>query len=434
MTEFKAFGEFSTAQGIDAAAVRGFYEDHLFEVLLPFWLRESVDREAGGYFVAFTNAGDHLVSEDKFTWSIGRMVWMFAHLAELPRLRHRSPDRQDCLDLAALGADFLMEHCLLPNGNCAFLMDRWGRPKEPTTGAGYDISFYADCFVADGLARYAAASGRRDALLFAMRVYDSIRERYLRYDLRTEPYPIPEGWRAHAVEMIQLKVSQELARALDVFGDPRSNALREHANGFMDRTLGSFLQPDGLVREFIGIDGEARSDCALGRYVEPGHGIEDAWFMIHHARANDREEDIERVVDIVERSMSVGWDEEHGGLLRYLDCEGGKPRDPDAQDRSAMAEKLRNEWDVKLWWTHSEALYSSLLAWRLTGRPSLIEWYGRLHDYTFRTFPNPNRDVGEWIQIRDRQGRPANVRVALPVKDPFHVIRNMMLVIELLGR
>lgn len=54
--------------------------------------------------------------------------------------------------------------------------------------------------------------------------------------------------------------------------------------------------------------------------------------------------------------------------------------------------------------------------------------------YTFDTFPNPDTEVGEWIQIRDRQGRPQNKVVALPVKDPFHVMRALILIVDLLDQ
>jgi len=59
--------------------------------------------------------------------------------------------------------------------------------------------------------------------------------------------------------------------------------------------------------------------------------------------------------------------------------------------------------------------------------------YGQAHEYVFRTFPNPDKAIGEWIQIRDRQGRPVEKTVALPVKDPFHILRNVLLIIELLA-
>jgi N-acylglucosamine 2-epimerase len=97
-----------------------------------------------------------------------------------------------------------------------------------------------------------------------------------------------------------------------------------------------------------------------------------------------------------------------------------------------MVRKLKNDWDNKLWWPHSEALYSTLLSYSLTKDKGLAELYNEVHDYTFATFPNPDKQVGEWIQIRDRQGKPVTKVVALPVKDPFHIARSFMLIIELL--
>ena len=39
----------------------------------------------------------------------------------------------------------------------------------------------------------------------------------------------------------------------------------------------------------------------------------------------------------------------------------------------------------------------------------------------------------EWIQIRDRAGAPLDATVALPVKDPFHIARALLLLVELLA-
>ena len=69
-----------------------------------------------------------------------------------------------------------------------------------------------------------------------------------------------------------------------------------------------------------------------------------------------------------------------------------------------------------------------------TGDPELLSWFERIKDYTFSTFPNPDRSVGEWIQIRTREGDPQDKVVALPVKDPYHIIRNVLLIIELLEK
>lgn len=49
-------------------------------------------------------------------------------------------------------------------------------------------------------------------------------------------------------------------------------------------------------------------------------------------------------------------------------------------------------------------------------------------------FPNTDKGIGEWIQIRDRFGQPEEKLVALPVKDPYHILRNMLLLTELLHK
>jgi N-acylglucosamine 2-epimerase len=66
-----------------------------------------------------------------------------------------------------------------------------------------------------------------------------------------------------------------------------------------------------------------------------------------------------------------------------------------------------------------------------TGRQDLADWHDRLAHYTYRVFPaGPG---GEWVQIRDRAGAPLDKTVALPVKDPFHIARALLLLIERLA-
>jgi N-acylglucosamine 2-epimerase len=157
------------------------------------------------------------------------------------------------------------------------------------------------------------------------------------------------------------------------------------------------------------------------------------WFVMHQAVAKGNQEIVARAARVILRTLEIGWDREMGGLFCFADQDGGKPRGSVAGVKGEkMVHKLLNDWDNKLWWPHSEALYSTLLAFTLTSDDRLFEWYKRIRAYTFDTFPNPDEDVGEWIQIRDRGGVPQEKVVALPVKDPFHIIRNLILIIELL--
>ncbi|MEX2044279.1 MAG: AGE family epimerase/isomerase [Opitutus sp.] len=128
----------------------------------------------------------------------------------------------------------------------------------------------------------------------------------------------------------------------------------------------------------------------------------------------------------------AGIDEKHGGLLLHADCDGGPPRG--TSGASSYEAAVRANWASKLWWVHPEALYATLLACRMSGGDSLHAWFDRVREYAFRIFPHPDPAVGEWIQIRDREGKPIERVVALPVKDPYHIARNLIQIIELLVR
>jgi N-acylglucosamine 2-epimerase len=111
--------------------------------------------------------------------------------------------------------------------------------------------------------------------------------------------------------------------------------------------------------------------------------------------------------------------------------EGGAPRGSVPDPTEPMLKKTTEDNGSKLWWVHSEALYSTLL---FGNDPEVASWYPRIKDYTFKTFPNRENGRGEWIQIRARDGSPENRIVALPVKDPFHIMRNYLLIIEYLEK
>ena len=186
-----------------------------------------------------------------------------------------------------------------------------------------------------------------------------------------------------------------------------------------------------VLHEMVTTEDRLHPDTILGRYVNPGHTLEDMWFVLHQAMGSGDQAMIERVARVVSKTLEIGWDQEYGGLLLFVDQQGGQPRGSvTGLEGEPMVSKIQHDWDNKLWWPHSEALYTTLLAHTLTAEEHLWQWYQKIHDYTFSTFPNPDREIGEWIQIRDRKGVPEQKVVALPVKDPYHIMRNLILIAE----
>jgi N-acylglucosamine 2-epimerase len=405
-----------------------FYKDHIQTQLLPFW-QQAIDEKHGGVYTCFDNRGAQRLSTDKYTWSQGRFVWLWSRVADLVDRDYLSGNSAEYLAFAKRTIDFLLPHVFLENGNCAYLLSETGEKKESVAGQGYDTSFYADCFVVLGLAEYARVAKDEQMYREAVRLYDRISERLAEGDVRSEPYPIPVGFKVHSVPMIMLNVTQTLLDAAETLQQERRSELSQTCESYLTEIMDDFYCEEARIAEVLPLHGPI-PDSVLCRHVNPGHTIECMWFVMAAAKQLKQPQYIEKTCQTIENAFLRGWDEQYGGLLRFVDRDGGKPRG--AQTGDPYEQLILDTWDSKLWWPHSEALYALLLAHQETQNPRFLAYYEKAHEYVFRTFPNPEPQVGEWIQIRDRQGLPMEKVVALPVKDPFHILRNLILIVELL--
>lgn len=411
---------------MDKAALADLYRQHLLEQLLPFWLNFALDEKHGGVFTCFGNSGNILQSTDKYTWSQGRFVWLMAKLANLARAGLIPDDSERYLQIAQASVRFLRQHAFLEGGRVAYLLSSEGKPKRLSPDLPLASSMFADCFVILGFAEYAAVTQDQELADFTLKAYWPIAAQMKTGNAPSEPYPIPQGCRAHSFPMIMLNVSQTLAASLRDLGHDARSLVEHDSQVFLEQIL-SYIADDSSMVE---VKCENGTDSLLTRHRNPGHALESMWFVMHEAMRLKRQDIIDSCTRVVERSFELGWDKEYGGLLRFVDRNGGKPQGHVSGER--MEQLILDTWDTKLWWPHSEALYTLLLAYELSEKVSFWDMYQQVHSYVMKTFPNPDKTVGEWIQIRDRQGSALNKVVALPVKDPFHIIRNMLLVLELL--
>ena len=413
----------------------GYYQNELVNNILGFWLPRCVDKEYGGFVNCFDNRGETLVSHDKYAWSQGRFVWLFARLAVTDAPFFTKKERQAFLALAKHGADFLMKHCLIAKDDwrVVFLMERDGTHKEVNPGDPLDMSIYADCFVILGCAMYAYASGDNHAYAFAKKLYLSAVDRVERGDFRTLPYPLSARFRAHGIPMIFSNVTRELYRAAQKLDEGFCPALKDRMEAFTGDILEHFVDENNVLHEILTCDNRFFPQV-LCQHMNPGHTIEDIWFMLDAADLCGRKDWEEKIFAVARKALENGWDTQYGGILHFSGVSGGRPEgDTDGVAEEPMTRQLSG-WDDKLWWIHSEALYTTLLCHFRTGDDTFLDWHDKVFDYTYRTFPNPDPEIREWIQIRQRDGSPQEKVVALPVKDPFHIARNLILILELLQR
>jgi len=375
---------------------------HLFDQIMPFWVQHAFD-DAGGLNTCIDDSGK-VISRDKWLWSQWRSVWVFSKLF--------NDFGQDPLWLgkARHVYDFATQH-------------GWDDAQQAwrlcITGEGAEIrgyeSIYVDGFALYGLTEFARATSDPDAIQWACQTADSLIERLkLPHDVTPHfPYPIPSGARVHGIPMILSLVFWELGQYLD------RQDYRDVALDLSGQVMNTFYRPDrDVVLERIAADG-SELPAPLGTAVVPGHVIESMWFQIHIARDQQDNATVSKACNLIRRHLELGWDETHGGLLLGVDAQGA-------------SEVGWDHADTKLWWPQVEALYATLLAHELTGEPWCMQWYQRVHDYAFAHYPVAEH--GEWTQRLDRLGQPITEVVALPVKDPFHLPRALILAIQSLDR
>lgn len=367
------------------------YKAELLEKVVPFWLEKSQDKEFGGYFTCLERDGK-VFDTDKFIWLQGREVWMFA------TLYNKVEKKKEWLDCAIQGAEFLRKHGHDGQLNWYFALDREGHPLvEP-----YNIFSYTFAVLAFG--QLSIATGNAEYADIAKRTFDIVLSKIDNPKGRWNKAAAgARALKSFALPMILCNVALEIESLLD------PGFLKKTIDTCVHEVMDVFYRPElGLIVEHLGTDNEL-VDCFDGRLLNPGHAIEAMWFIMDLGKRLDRKDLIEKAVQIALNEAEYGWDKENGGIFYFMDRLGHPVQ--------------QLEWDQKLWWVHLETLITMLKGYQLTGNKRCLEWFERVHDYTWSHFTDP--EYPEWYGYLNRQGE-----VLLPLKGGkwkgcFHVPRGL---------
>jgi N-acylglucosamine 2-epimerase len=394
----------------------------LENVILPFWLAHGPDERSGGFFTCFDNRGRRLVSTDKFTWSQGRFVWLLARAARMATRGLLDADADRLVALAERGASFLLDHAVRPDGTCHFVVTATGAATAGPSGETQSV--YADCFVVMGLAELARTTSSPSWLAAAEPLLSRASTDIRADRAKTPPYEVPDGFQAFGPRMILLNTRLEYALARQSLGLLSADVRADLAADLT--AMLAHREPDGTFVEMRPSTPDHTSLAA--RHRVPGHALEGIWVALAAGDLIGDTTAVGQLLSSVDVLCGSAWDAGCGGLLRYVDAEGGEPRG--TGDDTPYERLVRSTWSTKLWWVHTEAAYTTALAARRYGDAAAARWHDTIWAYTLATFPG--REHGEeWVQIRDRKGQPLDQVVALPVKDPFHIARNLMQLVEL---
>jgi N-acylglucosamine 2-epimerase len=366
------------------------YKESLFNNVIPFWEKHSLDTKFGGYYTCLDRKGA-IYDTDKFIWLQGRQAWMFSYLY------NNVEQKEEWLKIAKLGVDFLIQHGMDANGNFYFSTTREGTPLVQA----YNI--FSDCFAAMAFGQYAKATGDKKIQELAKKTYFNILDR------KDNPKGIYEkgmgtrSLKSFSLPMILSNLVLELEEVLP------EQEVEKTIDFSVNEVMNVFLQKDnGLIYEFLNHDG-SQNDSFEGRLINPGHGLEAMWFMMDIAvRRNDKDL-IKKATDTILNILDFGWDKKHGGIFYFLDVKGHPPQ--------------QLEWDQKLWWVHLEALVALSKAYYHTKNPEILEWYVKVHEYAWNHFPD--KEYGEWFGYLNRQGEPHLQLKGGKWKGCFHVPRGL---------
>ncbi|NLX66395.1 MAG: AGE family epimerase/isomerase [Bacteroidales bacterium] len=368
------------------------YKTELIENVIPFWLSHSQDKEFGGYFTCLDRRGNPF-DTDKFIWLQGRQVWMFS------MLYNKVEKRQEWLACAIQGAEFLKKFGHDDNFNWYFSLTREGKPLvEP-----YNI--FSNTFAAMAFGQLSLATGNQEYADIAARTFAAILSRKDNPKGKwNKAYPGTRPLKGFSLPMILCNLTLEIEFLLE------KEIVEQTMKECIHEVMELFLRPElgGIIVENLNAD-NSLSDSFDGRLINPGHGIEAMWFIMELGVRLNRSELIQKAVETTLNIVEYGWDKEYGGIYYFLDRKGFPPQ--------------QLEWDQKLWWVHIETLISLLKGYQLTGSEESLQWFKKVHDYTWSHFKDP--EYPEWWGYLNRRGEVLLDLKGGKWKGCFHVPRGL---------
>ena len=373
------------------------FQDVLLNNFVPFWTEYSVDKKYGGYLCGFMRDGE-LFHEDKSVWQQGRSLWMFS------KLYNEFGGKQEWLDAAKSGYEFINKYCFAENGHMYFRVTRDGRPLVERR------YYFSEAFAVMGYVEYYKATKLPEVKARAIALYDKMVYYYTTPGVfPAKVNPKTRKNRGHSIVMIMMNVSQCMREIDD---DPKYG---EMITSCLNTVLDVFVKPEEkALFETVGANGE-RLNSPDGRFINPGHSMETAWFMMREAIYRKDRSIMECCMEILRWSLERGWDDEMGGIFYFVDVEN-KP-------------VLSLEWDMKLFWVHCEAMIALAYSYWYTKDEWYMEQFDKIMEYVWVHYPDEGHP--EWFGHLHRDGTPINYIKGSDWKGPFHNVRAFMILTQI---
>lgn len=356
-------------------------QDVLMGNILPFWLEKTIDRENGGFYGRIDGHGVLHKEAEKGAILNARILWTFSAAYRVLR-------KPEYLEAATRAKDYVIAHFYDKEfGGTYWSLDYLGQPKDTKK------QFYAIGFMIYGLSEYARATGDKEALDYAIRLFDTIESHsfdrenngYIEActrewgeiaDMRLSDFDAnyPKSQNTH------LHIIEPYTNLFRVWKDERlERALRNLINIFTDH----ILNPETHHLDLFFENDWTRGAGHLESY---GHDIECSWLM-HEAALVLGDKDVlakvEPVVQMVAKASEKGLNAD-GSMIHEANLDTGHVDD-----------------DLH-WWVQAETVVGFFNIYQYFGDETALDKAERCWQYIKNNLID--RENGEWYWSRHADG------------------------------
>lgn len=356
-------------------------QDVLMGNILPFWLEKTIDRENGGFYGRIDGHGVLHKEAEKGAILNARILWTFSAAYRVLR-------KPEYLEAATRAKDYVIAHFYDKEfGGTYWSLDYLGQPKDTKK------QFYAIGFMIYGLSEYARATGDKEALDYAIRLFDTIESHsfdrenngYIEActrewgeiaDMRLSDFDAnyPKSQNTH------LHIIEPYTNLFRVWKDERlERALRNLINIFTDH----ILNPETHHLDLFFENDWTRGAGHLESY---GHDIECSWLM-HEAALVLGDKDVlakvEPVVQMVAKASEKGLNAD-GSMIHEANLDTGHVDD-----------------DLH-WWVQAETVVGFFNIYQYFGDETALDKSERCWQYIKDNLID--RENGEWYWSRHADG------------------------------
>ena len=392
----------------EIAVIKSEMQDVLENNILRFWLDNMVDTEHRGFYGQMTGQGELIKNADKGGILSARILWSFSAAYRVLR-------KPEYLMAATRMKDYILEHFFDEEfGGTYWAVDYKGNPKDTKK------QFYAIGFMIYGLSEYVRATADKEALQYAIRLFECIEQHSLDREYNGYIEACTREWGEIAdmrlseldanypkSQNTHLHIIEPYANLYRVWKDERlEKALRNIIGIFTDK----ILNPETHHLDLFFENDWTRGAGHLESY---GHDIECSWLMHEAALVLGDEEvlrKVEPIVQLVAKASEKGLNPD-GSMIHEANLDTGHVDDD--LHWWVQAETVVGFANIYQYFGDEEAWKKAVGCWQYI-KDNLIDYEG-----------------GEWFWSRHKDGSLNTVDDKAGFwKCPYHNSRMCLEIIE----